>query len=462
MIHKIDCPDNWDIKKVGELIDDNIIDKIKDGNHGNRHPKSNDFIGDDGIPFVTSNAVKKSKIFWEECKYINSSMYENLKKGFAESEDVLLTHKGSVGRTAVVPSNVGKIVLSPQVTYYRINNGIVPEYLMYFFMSKSFQKQIDAHSTQTTRDYIGLTKQMQTRLSIPPLSEQRRIASVLYSVDEQLEVLHERKDKLSTLKHGLMQDLLTGEKRVSPNTNVRDTVSNKPSNVKIGSEVNATLKPSEEPRSEELPDDWNLQNIEDVVEKIKDGGTPDRSKEDEYFGGSINWAVIKDVQFEIDDTTEKLTEKGLENSSAKLWPKGSVILTTGATIGKVGIALSPTATKQGISGMIPIEDKINNHYLARYLQSKETLLNRYSQGSTIKETRPPIVRKISIPVPPIGEQERIASILYTVDEMISNTGSQIEKLERLKRGLMQDLLSGDVRTPEELEVLEDVVEDTED
>ncbi len=111
---------------------------------------------------------------------------------------------------------------------------------------------------------------------------------------------------------------------------------------------------------------WDLVELGEVVVAMKDGGTPSRSK-DEYFGGDIYWAVVKDIVPEIYNTKEKLTENGLKNSSAKIWPVDSVIISLGATIGNVGIAKVPLATKQGLSGIIVDRGKI----LPKYLFEKE-------------------------------------------------------------------------------------------
>ena len=192
-----------------------------------------------------------------------------------------------------------------------------------------------------------------------------------------------------------------------------------------------------------IPSDWKATTVNDVVESMADGGTPSRAGEEGYFGGEINWVVVEDVEFEIVDSREKLTEKGLEASSATLWPEGSVILTTGASIGNVGVAMVPTATKQGITGMVP-KHTINSHFLARYLEANGPLLNRYAQGTTIQEIRPYLLRKVELPCPPLPEQRKIASVLYTVDQAIHKTETIIEQAKRVKRGMRQDLLSSGI------------------
>jgi len=95
--------------------------------------------------------------------------------------------------------------------------------------------------------------------------------------------------------------------------------------------------------------DYPIVALGEVVLEMKDGGTPSRRKP-EYFGGDIHWCVVKDIKREIFTTKENLSSLGLNNSSAKLWPENTVIISLGATIGKVGVARIPLATKQGTFG----------------------------------------------------------------------------------------------------------------
>ena len=189
-----------------------------------------------------------------------------------------------------------------------------------------------------------------------------------------------------------------------------------------------------------IPKGWKYGELGSFLADIGDGGTPLRSNS-EYFGGNIPWVVVNDIQPRIKQTRNTLTDVGLQKSSAKLWPAGSVILSFGATIGEVGIADVPVTTKQGIAGIIPNDDLLNI-YLYYVLLSKKKLLHRLSSGSTIKEVRPSVIKnQIEVLIPPIKEQQKIAEILGAVDEDIAKTQEVIEETEKLKRGLMQQLFT---------------------
>ena len=200
-------------------------------------------------------------------------------------------------------------------------------------------------------------------------------------------------------------------------------------------------------------DGWVTKPLGAVIKGIGDGGTPNTNK-NEYFGGSIPWAVIQDIKKDISETKTTLTQLGLDSCSAKLWPAGSVILSTGATIGEVGIAKVPLATKQGIHGIVCGEE-LSSSFLYYKLQTLRDFLNANAQGSTIREVRATFIRTIPITFPTeLSEQAKIVEILSTVARVIEQTEALIAKQQRIKTGLMQDLLTrgidehGNIRSEE--------------
>jgi len=163
---------------------------------------------------------------------------------------------------------------------------------------------------------------------------------------------------------------------------------------------------------------WPIVKLGEVVTDMKDGGTPSR-KNGEYFGGKINWCVVKDIKEEIRDTVETLTELGLKNSSAKVWPVDTIIISLGATIGNVGIVKIPTATKQGLSGIVVDKTKILPKFLFYILKDKKEFIQSLATGVTIKEVRPPKLKELfSFPLPPLEVQQQIVAELDGYQKII--------------------------------------------
>ncbi|WP_291075203.1 restriction endonuclease subunit S [Hyphomonas sp.] len=173
---------------IGELEQLGAILAIQDGNHGNDHPKATEYV-ERGIPFIMASDVCHDTINLEGAKKLPFERTEKLRVGFALPGDVLLTHKGSVGRVAIVPDVDPYIMLTPQVTYYRVNSAILDRgFLSHSFRSPQFQAQLDSDSAQSTRAYIGITAQRKLRIPFPPLPIQRRIAGILSAYDDLIEV----------------------------------------------------------------------------------------------------------------------------------------------------------------------------------------------------------------------------------------------------------------------------------
>ncbi|HAS6289708.1 TPA: restriction endonuclease subunit S [Vibrio parahaemolyticus] len=206
----------WEISTFKELLKSKDVLEIQDGNHGESHPVSSDFVSE-GVPFITANKISShNKLLTKSAKKISHEQYNSLRIGFSKPGDVILTHKGTVGLTAIVSEEDGELMMSPQTTYYRLgeNSCLINSFLYYFFQSSGFKRVLKRKSQQSTRAYIGITKQAELSVLIPSLKEQKQISTTLNSVDSKLGLLTEQKIELKTLKKGLMQKLLTGEWRV--------------------------------------------------------------------------------------------------------------------------------------------------------------------------------------------------------------------------------------------------------
>ena len=157
----------WTKYTVQDLIDKKYIDPPMDGNHGGLHPKASDYVAT-GIPFVMANNLSDGFVDLSQCAFITEKQAKTLRKGFARPDDVLLTHKATLGRTAIVPEGYEYIILTPQVTYYRVHKGLSNVYLRYYFESSYFQSTLEAFAGGgSTRAYIGITKQCGLPVYLP-------------------------------------------------------------------------------------------------------------------------------------------------------------------------------------------------------------------------------------------------------------------------------------------------------
>ena len=200
----------WKDFTVEELINKDIIYAPKDGNHGNIHPKSSDYVKE-GIPFIMASDINNGRINFKKCAFLRKEQADSLQKGFSNFGDVLITHKGTVGEVAI--NNAKEypyIMLTPQVTYYRVKNEnrLYNEFLAVFFISNLFQEQLSNLSGGGTRAYIGITEQKKLIIKKPDdIKEQQKIAECLLALDNLITSQTEKVEQLKTHKKGLMQGL---------------------------------------------------------------------------------------------------------------------------------------------------------------------------------------------------------------------------------------------------------------
>lgn len=196
-----------------------------------------------------------------------------------------------------------------------------------------------------------------------------------------------------------------------------------------------------------LPEDWEVVRLGDIG-KIVGGGTP--STEDSKYWtqqDGIVWLTPTEIKTKyITESQRQITKKGLEESSAKSLPKNTILITTRATIGDVGIAQVECTTNQGFQSLI-CSVSLNYEYAYYALQTHQTkkYFMRFACGSTFLELGSKEVRKTKIPLPPLAEQEKIAEILGEGDKEIMLLEQKLESLKSQKRGLMQKLLGGKIR-----------------
>ena len=192
----------------------------------------------------------------------------------------------------------------------------------------------------------------------------------------------------------------------------------------------------------DIPESWEIIRLGDFTSSFA-GGTPLRSNEDYFSGGTIPWLKSGEVnQRNIITTEEKITAKAISESAAKIIPSNSVVVALyGATAGNVGMLRIEASSNQAVLAVIPKCKELYNEFLYHYLRQVTPKLLSLTQGSGQPNLSKGIVDKLQIPLPPLPEQQKIASILSTVDEKIENIDAQISQTQELKKGLMQQLLT---------------------
>ncbi|MBI0305572.1 restriction endonuclease subunit S [Bacteroides thetaiotaomicron] len=186
-------------------------------------------------------------------------------------------------------------------------------------------------------------------------------------------------------------------------------------------------------RFPEFSGEWNKYTINDLA-TVVGGGTPDTTVKS-YWGGDIQWFTPSEIGKNkyVDFSKRTITRDGLDNSSAKLLPLHTILLSSRATVGECSIASNECTTNQGFQSLIAKQCNID--FLYYLIQTKKKDLIRNACGSTFLEISANEIRKIKVAVPVQNEQEQIAKLLSLIDERIATQNKIIDKLKSLIKGI---------------------------
>lgn len=315
-------------------------------------------------------------------------------------------------------SNISGIV-SPAYTILNNSKNINKIFYKFFFKSEKFIKSLDS-AIIGIRDgkQISFEVFKSIKIPYPPIKEQQRIGEILSSNDVLISKNDALIEKTKEIKQGLMQELLT---RGIGHPDFKDS--------ELG----------------EIPKEWSVKKLGEVLEKIIGGGTPSREVS-EYYLGNIPWATVKDLNGSTykNSTIEYITDDAVKNSSTNVITPYNVIVATRMALGRGFINKVPMAINQDLKALIPV-DYIDNLYLLYWFLSNELLISSMGTGSTVKGIRLEQLKELLIPVPSLKEQKEIAIILNSLNEKIKSLEKRKQRLIEIKKGLMQDLLTGRVR-----------------
>jgi type I restriction enzyme S subunit len=207
----------WEEKTIGQWVSSGFLAKPQDGNHGEIHPTKADYV-ETGVPFIMAADLMNGQVDTENCRFISKVQSDNLRIGFAKSGDVLLSHKGTIGRVAILSTDLDYVILTPQVTYYRSLDlsRLSAEFLYICLLSPQFQSAMnDIAGAGSTRAYIGITRQMDLKLAAPPLGKQIELAKKLRAIEferEKVSAIYRQKlTALADLKKSLLHQAFSGQ-----------------------------------------------------------------------------------------------------------------------------------------------------------------------------------------------------------------------------------------------------------
>lgn len=382
-------PNGWEVKELGK-----VCSKITDGTHDTPTPVES------GVPFLTAIHVKENFIDFENCYFLDEEVHQEIyRRCNPENGDVLMVNIGAgVATTALV--NVDYEFSLKNVALLKPNNKILSGQFLNYYQNYTKPKLTSSLLNGGAQPFLSLKQIQKLKIILPPLPEQIAIAALLSTWDTAIQKTTTLIAKKELQKKGLMQKLLSGKGK-----------------------------------------GWEEKRVSEIGTVVT-GNTPNMSKK-EYYGNDFCWATALDFNgVYIEKTNVKLSEQG--KNVSRFVPKGTVLITCIASIGKNAIAGIEMAFNQQINGIIPNEN-FNSEFIYYLFENSLHKLKEVAGAGAV-----PIINKsnfegIKLKFPKIEEQTQIAQILQTADQEISLLKSKAEKLKEQKKGLMQQLLTGKKR-----------------
>lgn len=405
---------------IEELEKQGTIIQIQDGNHGEKHPVGSDYV-DEGVPFIMAKDIINGNVDLVNCKFLTKEHADSLRIGFAKARDVLLTHKGTVGSVAIVPEIHDYIMLTPQVTYYRVDpKQIDNRYLAYAFQTLEFQAQLRSFSAQSTRPYIGITAQRKLEVISHPLPIQRRIAGILSAYDDLIKNNTRRIKILEEMAQAIYREWFVHFRYPGHEK------------VKMG---NSPLG--------KIPEGWEVRPFTDLA-NVLSGGTP-RTTEREFWNGDIPFFAPKDVpaSFYVTETEKSISSLGLSKCNSRLYSKNTVFITARGTVGKVVMPAVNMAMNQSCYALKGKEG-FNQLFIFFMVKNQVAHLKQNTGGATFDTIVVDTFQKLQImkPLPPIAaEFEKIVSSHM---KLILNLTFKNATLRNTRNLLLPKLISGEL------------------
>lgn len=382
-------PDDWEVKLLGE-IGENIIGLTYS-------PRD---VRDYGHLVLRSSNIQNNKLAFENNVFVEMQLPQRV---IVKENDILIcVRNGSkhlIGKCALINKQTAGSAFGAFMSVYRTEYA---NYIFHQFQSNVIQKQIDEVMGATINQLTN--KDLATfQIPLPPTKdEQTAIATALSDADALINSLEKLITKKRNIKQGAMQKL---------------------------------LQPKE---------GWEVKKLGEIAE-IVGGGTPS-SFIPSYWNGTINWFTpteIGESKYTF-ESVRKITKDGFLNSSGKMLPIGSILLTTRAGIGDLSILMCEGCTNQGFQSLIAKEG-YNNEYIYYLMGTLKNVLIQNASGSTFLEISPKKIKQIEISIPALEEQNQIATILSDMDSEIIALEVKLDKYKKVKLGMMQNLLTGKIR-----------------
>ncbi|KAB0579159.1 restriction endonuclease subunit S [Campylobacter volucris] len=403
-------PQDWEVKKLGDIAE------ISSGGTPSRNKK--EYWENGIIPWVKIKDIKENFISTTE-EFITEDGLKNSSAKLFKKGTLLYSIFATLGEVAIldIDATTNQAIAGINIKENNANSL----YLMYFL--KSIKDEICNKGRGVAQNNLNLSILKQIQIPLPPLKEQERIVGILdksfANIDKSIKILEQDLLNLDELMQSALQ------KAFNP---LKDNAK----------------------ENYQLPQGWEWKSLGDIA-VTSSGGTPLRNKKEYWENGTIKWLKSGELNDGyIDFTEENITQEAIKHSSAKIFSKGTLLIAMyGATAGKLGILDLDSATNQAICAFLHKDNeniKFFEKFLFHFLFFIRDKIIKDSFGGAQPNISQTYIKNLQIPIPPLQEQEQIASYLdelsLNIKDLKQNYQAQIKNLQELKKSLLDKAFKG--------------------
>jgi type I restriction enzyme S subunit len=406
-------------QSIYEIVPLGDVASFINGDRSTNYPKGDDYV-DDGVPFISAADLAEGRIDIASVRRISQNAYDRLRSGKIRKDDVLFCLRGSIGKIARIRENEHGAIASSLVIV-RATEKVKTQYLYFYLSSQAGQQAALGLNNGAAQPNLSVSELQKISFPLPPLPVQRRIAGILSAYDDLIENNQRRIAILERMARALYREWFV-HFRYPGHEGV----------------------PLVDSPLGEIPQGWEVKTVANSFE-ILGGGTPSRNDERYWEGGTIQWFSPSDLTSAstmfMDDSGDHITELGYTESSARLFPAQSVMLTSRATIGAIAINTHEACTNQGFITCLPNE-RVPLYFLFHWVKENVPTFQRMASGATFKEISRGVFKTIEFLLPSKEITEKFEVTVAPIGKQLLTLQRQIQNLRRTRDLLLPRLLSG--------------------
>lgn len=396
-------PEDWEVKNVSE----SCLIKARIGWQG---LKKSEYMSSGDYLLITGTDFDNGQVNWKSCAYVSKARYEQDSNIKIRPQDILISKDGTIGKVAYLGMIPKAGTLNSGIFVIRANDRKIDQvFLSKIFMSFYFEEFLNRLVAGSTINHLYQKDFVKFCFPLPNSEEQVAIAAALSDVDSLISALTKKIEKKKAIKQGLMQQLLTGKKRL------------------LG-----------------FGDVWDVVQLKRIISEFI---VPMRDKPT-ALTGPIPWCRIED--FDGKYLKKSLSNQGVDLNTVskmnlKIFPVNTLLVSCSANLGRCAIVKQKLVTNQTFIGLVP-SDRIDVEFLYYKMSREDKNLNNMATGTTISYLSREQFENYEILIPSSkAEQTAIANILSDCDSEIAALEEKRDKYKEIKQGMMQQLLTGKIR-----------------